>query len=49
MVSLPVDIENPAYAELDENKPNKGSFTWYVKTLKELPEIKKVYVDPLDV
>ena len=49
MVSLPVDVENPAYTELDENNPNKGSFTWYVKPLKKLPEIKKVYVDPMDV
>jgi GNAT superfamily N-acetyltransferase len=49
MVSLPVDVKNFAYTELDENEPNKGSFTWYVKPLKDLPEVKKVYVDPLDV
>jgi len=49
MVSLPVDAEAPAYNELDKNKPNKGSFTWYVKQLKEIPDIKRIYIDPLDI
>jgi GNAT superfamily N-acetyltransferase len=49
MVSLPVDRENHAYSTLDKLKPNKGSFTWYIKPLRDLPEIKQIYIDPLDV
>lgn len=49
MVSLPVDAETTAYNDLDINKPNKGSFTWYLKQRREIPDIKRIYVDPLDI
>ena len=49
MVSLPVDAETPAYNDLNRNKPNKGSFTWYMKKLKKIPDIKRIYIDPLDI
>ena len=48
MVSLPVDMKSPVYTELDRLRPNKGSFTWYMKPLTDLPEIKQIYIDPLD-
>lgn len=49
MVSLPVDAETTAYNDLNRNKPNKGSFTWYVKQINEIPDIKRIYIDPLDI
>ena len=49
MVGLPVDKENPGYTDHDNLKPNKGGFTFYVKPFRELPEIKQVYIDPIDI
>lgn len=49
MVSLPVDKESPAYSELNKHRPNKGTFTFYIKPYVDLPSIKKIYVDPMDI
>lgn len=49
MVSLPVDVESPAHNDFDALGPNKGSFTWYLKELKETPDIKQIYIDPRDI
>lgn len=49
MVGLPVDKESPGYTDHDKLKPNKGGFTFYVKSFRDLPEIKQVYIDPIDI
>ena len=49
MVNLIVDNESHAYTDFDHLGPNKPNFTWYIKELKEIPEVKQIYIDPLDV
>ncbi len=49
MVGLPVDKESHAYSDLNKLKPNKGSFTFYVKSFSDIPEIKQIHIDPLDI
>ena len=49
MVGLPVDKGSNAYNDLNKLRPNKGSFTFYVKSYVDLPKIREIYVDPLDI
>ena len=49
MLGLPVDKESRGYSELTKLSSNEGSFTFYVKQLIDLPEIKQIYIDPIDV
>ena len=49
MVGLPVDKESHAYSDLNKLQPNKVGFTFYMKPYVDLPKIREIYVDPLDV
>ena len=49
MVGLPVDKASNAYNDLNKLQPSKGGFTFYVKPYDDLPKIREIYVDPLDI
>ena len=49
MVGYPVDQESSGYSDLDKLRSNKGCLTLYLKPFRELPEIKQVYIDPIDI
>ena len=49
MIGFPVDKETRGYSDLKKFRSNEGRFTFYVKPFRDLPEIKQIYVDPIDV